>query len=247
MIARAEGLSKQFGNLQVLREISFEIEAGERIAILGPSGCGKTTLLRILLGLESRGGGRIESRLSRAGYLPQEALLFPWKTVIENVELPMQIAGADRLARRRAIVERLPRFGLAGFEGAYPHMLSGGMRQRAALLRAVMTGADSLVLDEPFGSLDTLTRHRLQMWLADLASELAGTLIFVTHDLEEAVVLAERIIILSERPSIVLGSPSVNLSAAERSDRLGRAFTDAKDDTLGIILKGAPDGLRQPV
>ncbi len=247
MIAVVKGLSKWFGDLEVLRDITFEIEKGEQIALLGPSGCGKTTLLRILLGLECANGGSVESRLSRAGYLPQDALLFPWKTVVENVELPLQIAGVARSTRRRAVADRLPRFGLSGFEDAYPHELSGGMKQRAALLRAVMTGAESLVLDEPFGALDTLTRHRLQGWLSDLASELASTLVFVTHDLEEAIVLAERIVVLTERPASVLGVCSVRLTPAEREDRLGPAFAGAKDGAMRLILQGVPDEARQPI
>lgn len=237
MIVAAESVSKRFGNLEVLADVSLHVGRGEQIALLGPSGCGKTTLLRILLGLERHDGGSVVSLLTRAGYLPQETLLLPWKTVLENVELPLQIAGADRQTRRAALLERLPRFGLTGFENAYPHELSGGMKQRAALLRAVLAGEESLVLDEPFGSLDTVTRHRLQGWLSNLMSELERTLIFVTHDLDEAIVLSKRVVILTERPGTVLGDRPVHLTSRERAARFGPAFTRKRDELLHLILE----------
>jgi len=234
---RAEGLSKRFGELEVLRDVLLTVENAEHVAILGPSGCGKTTLLRILLDLEEPTSGRVDGRLARAGYLPQDALLFPWKRLLDNVALPMQIAGVDRETRRQAVLDRLPRFGLAGFEKAYPQELSGGMRQRAALLRAVLTGADSLVLDEPFGALDTLTRHRLQDWLAALSTELPGTLLFVTHDLDEAIVLARRVVLLSERPATVVGEVAVELTVEARRDRLGPGFSGVRDEVMRRILE----------
>lgn len=238
MIVAAEDVTKRFGNLDVLSGVSLHVGRGEQLALLGPSGCGKTTFLRILLGLETHDSGSVASQLSRAGYLPQDALLFPWKTVLENVELPLQVKGFERKRRREIAADRLPRFGLAGFENAYPHELSGGMKQRAALLRAVLAGADSLVLDEPFGSLDTLTRHRLQTWMADLMKELAQTLIFVTHDLEEAIVLSHRVVVLTSRPAKVLGERSVRLSSMQKAARFGPAFAHARDDVMQLVLKG---------
>jgi len=242
MIVAAEGLCKRFGNLEVLRNVSLRVAPGERVAILGPSGCGKTTLLRILLGLESHDGGSVRSCLSRAGYLPQDVLLLPWKTVAENVALPLQIAGEPRKHRQAAVIERLPRFGLAGFAGAYPHELSGGMRQRAALLRAVVAGAESLVFDEPFGALDTLTRHRLQGWVVELMDELDQTLVFVTHDLDEAIVLSKRIIVLTARPASVLGEREIRVPWSEREARLGSTFARARDELMGLMLQGATVG-----
>jgi putative hydroxymethylpyrimidine transport system ATP-binding protein len=242
MIVAAEGVSKRYGDLEVLRDVSLHVGRGERVALLGPSGCGKTTLLRILLGLESYDEGSVRNRLSRTGYLPQDVLLLPWKTLAENVALPLQIAGAPRGRRRSVVLERLPRFGLAGFGDAYPHELSGGMRQRAALLRAVVAGAESLVLDEPFGSLDTLTRHRLQGWMADLMDELDRTLIFVTHDLDEAVVLSKRVVVLTARPASVLGECGIRLVPRERDARLGPSFTRARDELMEMMLQGASVG-----
>jgi len=235
VIVRAVGLTKRFGDLDVLRDISLSLSEGERLAILGPSGCGKTTLLRILLGLESASSGSIESSLPRSGYLPQETLLFPWKTVMENLELPLQVRGERKDERQVSIRSRLPRFGLEGFGGSYPHELSGGMRQRAALLRALLAGATSLVLDEPFGALDTLTRYQLQVWLSDLLDELQQTLLFVTHDLDEAILLSERVLVLSGRPASVAGSYASTLEREERVNRFGRPFSEARERLLRLI------------
>jgi ABC-type nitrate/sulfonate/bicarbonate transport system ATPase subunit len=173
--------------------------------------------------------------LHRAGYLPQDALLLPWKTVLGNAELPLQLQGVPAAERRRRVREALPDFGLEEFAGLYPHEMSGGMRQRAALLRAVLTGSEVLVLDEPFGALDTLTRHRLQDWLADLTQRLDRTVLFVTHDLEEAVVLSHRVIALSARPALVLGEEPVDLSLVARRERLGRKFLAARDRLLALL------------
>jgi len=233
---------KQFGDLEVLHDVSLSIDDGEAVALLGPSGCGKTTLLRILLGLETADGGHVAGSLDRAGYLPQGGLLFPWKTVVENAALPLQIRRVGRARRRATVGEHLPAFGLSGFEAAYPHELSGGMRQRVALLRALMTGSPILVLDEPFGALDVLTRHRMQDWLAGLIDRFNRTMLFVTHDLEEAVALAERIVVLTERPAAVLGDRSIRLAASERTERLGSPFLEARDDLLALIQTGGTDG-----
>lgn len=240
-------LFKAYGDLPVLRDVTFGVKAGDSFAVLGPSGCGKSTLLRIILGLEGFDGGEVKGPVDRAGYLPQDAVLFPWKTVVENAELPLQIRGMGRKERRREVLRWLDPFGLAGFAGSYPHELSGGMRQRAGLLRAAASGAEVLILDEPFGALDTLTRQRLQDWLADLLSELDRTMLFVTHDLEEAVVLANRVILLSERPARVIGERGISLSRKERSDRLSPQFHREKDALLAMIREGDRDEARESV
>jgi len=228
-------LTKRFGDLAVLADVSLTIARRDVVGLLGPSGCGKTTLLRILLGLETYDSGDLSTPLHRAGYLPQDALLLPWKTVLGNAELPLQLQGVPAAERRRRVREALPDFGLEEFAGLYPHEMSGGMRQRAALLRAVLTGSEVLVLDEPFGALDTLTRHRLQDWLADLTGRLDRTVLFVTHDLEEAVVLSHRVIALSARPAVALGEESVDLSLAARRERLGRDFLAVRDRLLALL------------
>lgn len=241
-VLEAKGLAKRFGDLEVLRGISFTLDKGECLAILGPSGCGKTTLLRILLGLESADAGSFSRKLDRVGYLPQGTLLLPWKRVMENIELPMQLQGMDRDERRAQIRAHLPIFGLEGFESAYPFELSGGMQQRVALLRAVAAGARILVLDEPFGALDTVTRHRLQDWLAGTVEQLGREMIFVTHDLEEAIVLSHRILVLSERPASILGQQTPSLPPTSRINRLSLEFLDARHRLVDLIISGASHG-----
>jgi len=236
------GIRKRFGDLEVLRDVSLRLGDREAVALLGPSGCGKTTLLRILLGLEPADEGEITGALDRAGYLPQGGLLLPWKTVTENAELPLQIRGVDRAERRAAVAEQLPAFGLVGFENAFSHELSGGMQQRVALLRALLTGCPVLVLDEPFGALDVLTRHRMQDWLAELLERLDRTMLFVTHDIEEAVALAKRVVVLTDRPATVLGERRVALAARDRAARLGETFLATRDGLLQLIREGSTDG-----
>ncbi len=238
VVVAVDHLAKRFDDLAVLRDVTLAVEQGEVVGLLGPSGCGKTTLLRILLGLESYDAGQVSAAPGRAGYLPQDGLLLPWKSILGNAELSLQLQRMPAAARRDRVRDLLPEFGLDGFERSYPHEISGGMRQRAALLRAVLTGSPTLVLDEPFGALDTLTRHRLQDWLADLARRLRRTILFVTHDLEEAVVLSERVVVLSPRPAVTLGDEEIGLSLDQRSDRLGRAFLAVRDRLLARLEKG---------
>jgi ABC-type nitrate/sulfonate/bicarbonate transport system ATPase subunit len=235
------GLTKRFGDLDVLAGVTLKVEASESLAILGPSGCGKTTLLRILLGLEHADGGEVRRAPDRTGYLPQGSVLLPWKRVWENLELPMQIRGIGRQERGARIQSHLEPFGLLGFERAFPHELSGGMQQRAALLRAILAGASTLLLDEPFGALDTVTRHRLQNWLYDVSGRLERPLIFVTHDLDEALVLAERIAVLSERPARLIGQLKPRLEASERTQRMSASFLRARQDLIRLIDPEADD------
>jgi len=236
VVFKATGLTKNFEELAVLSGVAFTLGQSESLALLGPSGCGKTTLLRILLGLESADAGDFSHILNRAGYLPQGSLLLPWKRVIENIELPLLLKGMGQQERRARIREQLPIFGLEGFETSYPFELSGGMRQRVALLRAVMAGAQPLILDEPFGALDTVTRHRLQDWLRDVVDQLGSSMIFVTHDLEEAVALSHRILVLSERPASVLGQLCPELTAQERRNRMSPNFLKARNALVDLIV-----------
>ena len=238
-VIEVRGLTKWFGDLEVLHDVGFKLGEAECLAILGPSGCGKTTLLRILLGLETADDGSFSQALDRAGYLPQGSLLFPWKRVIENIELPMLLQGIAREERRSRIRVQLHIFGLEGFESSYPFELSGGMQQRVALLRAVMAGAQTLILDEPFGALDTVTRQRLQDWLAGAIEQLACAVIFVTHDLEEAVVLSHRILVMSERPASILGQLKPQLSPGDRIDRMSAGFLRTRSALVDLIVSQA--------
>ncbi|MFP4136718.1 MAG: ABC transporter ATP-binding protein [Candidatus Acetothermia bacterium] len=228
------GVRKSFGGLEVLGGISFEIDSSGFVTFLGPSGCGKTTLFKIILELTEPDEGEIHRNYSSAGYLPQEGLLFPWKTLLENVELPLKLQGKGKEKRRKRVRESLDDFGLSGFEDSYPDKLSGGMRQRAALLRAVLTDAPVLFLDEPFGSLDALTRDKIQRWLLDLLEEINRTILFITHDIEEALFLSEKIIVLSDRPAVKKGEFDVDLAEEER-DKTGEKFFEYKRRLLKTI------------
>ncbi len=208
-----EDVWKSFGDLGVLEGIGFRINSSGFVTFLGPSGCGKTTLFKILLGLVEADRGTIRKNYSSSGYLPQEGLLFPWKTLMENVELPMKLRGIGKKERRARIRKSLKTFGLSGFEESYPKELSGGMRQRAALLRSVLTDAPVLFLDEPFGSLDALTRYKIQHWLLELLEEIDRSILFITHDIEEVAFLGRKIAVLSSAPA--------NLKSYVKNNRMG--------------------------
>jgi ABC-type nitrate/sulfonate/bicarbonate transport system ATPase subunit len=195
----------------VLDDVSLHLDAGELVALIGPSGSGKTTLLSLLAGLDEPTSGSIAlrgemdaPRLGQVGYMPQRDLLLPWRRALDNAAAGLEMRGVARAEARERARGLFEKFGLSGFEQAYPAALSGGMRQRAAFARSVLAAPDLLLLDEPFGALDALTRAELQAWLADVWEALGETVLLVTHDLDEALVLADRIYILSARPGRIL-------------------------------------------
>jgi NitT/TauT family transport system ATP-binding protein len=192
-------VSVSFESVEVIRNLSLAIGEGEFVALVGPSGCGKTTLLNLLAGFERPSAGSIECQ-GHVRMVYQEDGLFPWATVTENIELGLRHIG-DRRERKRQIGELLKIIRIEGFEHHYPRQLSGGMRQRVELARALAGGSDVLLLDEPFSGLDYLTRLRMRNELARLLSEMPRTAVLVTHDIEEAAQLADRIIVLTERPA----------------------------------------------
>lgn len=204
MKLKMENISFCFGEKQILKDLSLQVKEGEFISILGPSGCGKSTILNLLAGLlEPRSGAiyvdetKIQGISSHFAYMPQEDLLLPWNTILDNVCLSARVHGSKKKVIEEA-KEKLIQFGLEGYEHAYPEELSGGMRQRAAFLRTAMCVADILLLDEPFGALDVITRNDLQDWLKDMRYKLNKTTILVTHDIDEALYLSDRIFILSK-------------------------------------------------
>ena len=211
---RLQRVSKAFGvdgrSVPVLEGVDFEVEDGQFVSVIGPSGCGKTTLLNIIAGLEQPTMGAIEldgqatdRRLGAVGYMQQKDLLMPWRTVLDNAILALELRGVSRSRARERALELLDSFGLDGFEGQFPFALSGGMRQRAAFLRTVLTDRDVILLDEPFGALDALTRTQMQEWLLDLWSSLGKTIVLITHDVDEAILLSDRIYVLTARPGRV--------------------------------------------
>lgn len=189
----------------IFDRISLDVEPGEFVTVIGASGSGKSTLFKLITGLLDPDQGDIivdgqksGKRLGSTGYMPQKDLLLPWRTVLENVLLPLEVTNERKQARIPEIREWLSRFGLAEYEKAFPNELSGGMKQRVAFLRTLMTGRDLLLLDEPFGALDSLTKRNMHSWLLDLWGELQKTVLFITHDLEEAILLSDRIYLLQD-------------------------------------------------
>jgi len=188
----------------IFKQISLEVQAGEFVSVIGASGSGKSTLFKLVTGLLEPDQGEIlinrsngsAKRLGSVGYMPQKDLLLPWRTVLDNVLLPLEVTKEKKKSKLPEVREWLVRFGLADYENSYPNELSGGMRQRAAFLRTLMTGKDLLLLDEPFGALDSMTKRNMHSWLLGLWGELQKTVLFITHDLEEALLLSDRIYIL---------------------------------------------------
>jgi NitT/TauT family transport system ATP-binding protein len=196
---RLEGVSKTFGAVEVLRDFSLAVGRGEFVAIVGPSGCGKTTLLNLLSSFEHPSTGKVITP-GRIRMVYQQGGLFPWRTAAENIRLALRHV-KDEDERQRQLQEMLGLVELGGFGDHYPHQLSGGMRQRVELARALAGETDTLLMDEPFSSLDYLTRLRLRQEFARLLGERPRTVVLVTHDIEEAAQLADRVVVLSERPA----------------------------------------------
>lgn len=201
-----------------LDDLSFGLAAGEFVTLVGPSGSGKSTICNLITGLiqPDRGdivldGERINGKVGRVGYMPQRDLLLPWRRVIDNVTLGAEIAGQARDLARQQARELLPVFGLEDFAQAFPAALSGGMRQRAALLRTFLPARDVLLLDEPFGALDALTRREMQRWMLDVWVRFRPTLLFITHDVREAVLLGDRVLTLSARPGRIIDETRIDL------------------------------------
>jgi NitT/TauT family transport system ATP-binding protein len=218
-----EGITKAFvtpaaHSMPVLKDVSFTADDGEFLAIVGPSGCGKTTFLRILDGLVDADGGaiRLDGRPVAApgpdrGFVFQSDSLLPWRTVFDNIGFGLEIQKRDRDTSRRAIGELVKLVGLAGFERYYPHQLSGGMRQRVNLARALAIDPAVLLMDEPFASLDAQTRELMQAELLRIWSEHRKTVLFITHQVDEAVYLADRVLVFSARPATVKTAVTVKL------------------------------------
>jgi ABC-type nitrate/sulfonate/bicarbonate transport system ATPase subunit len=209
------GVSKTFpgargGEVAVLENVDFRAAPGEFVSVIGPSGCGKSTLFKLIAGLEDADAGSTElngrplnPREHPVAYMPQNDLLLPWRSVIRNVTLPLQVAGVGKDEATQRASKMFPLFGLEGFEEAYPYALSGGMRQRAALMRTVIQERPLMLLDEPFGALDSLTRIEMQEFLLDIWDQFGHTIVFITHDIREAIYLSDRIYVMTARPARV--------------------------------------------
>jgi ABC-type nitrate/sulfonate/bicarbonate transport system ATPase subunit len=205
-----DAVDKAYGAVQALQGVSLRVAPGETVALAGPSGCGKSTLLELVCGLSAPDAGTV--RAGAAALMPQRDALLPWLSALDNATIALRVAGVPRAQARARAHDHFAAFGLEGFERARPAALSGGMRQRVAFLRTLLAGRPVLCLDEPFGALDALTRAQMQRWLADALVREPRTVLLVTHDVEEAVLLADRIVLLSPRPGRVIATIAVPLA-----------------------------------
>lgn len=234
--------------IQILKDINLTVWPHEFVTLLGPSASGKSTLFNIIVGLEEPDEGTIRldgeiarKRTGRVAYMPQKDLLLPWRTVLDNVVLGPEIAGVAREEAVRRAQELIPLFGLEGFENSYPAALSGGMRQRAALLRTFLYQKDLLLLDEPFGALDTLTRMELQEWLMGIWERFKHTVLFITHDVNEALFLSDRIYVMTPRPGRIRDVVTVDLDRPrQRTVENTPAFIRLRERLLSILRGGGP-------
>lgn len=222
--------------LRVLDDINIYANEGEFISIIGPSGCGKSTIFHILTGLVDGYEGNVSidgiplgEYKKRVGYMHQKDLLMPWRNLIDNLIVPLEIQGEKKSSARSRVSKLLPVFGLEGFENSYPNELSGGMRQRAALLRTVLVESDIMLLDEPFGALDAISRSKMQEWLLDIWRRFKRTVMFITHDIEEAIYLSDRIYVLTGRPANVLREIQIDFERPrQKSILLSQKFLNYK-------------------
>jgi NitT/TauT family transport system ATP-binding protein len=246
---RLSDVGHSFGDLRAIDHIDLEAGGGDVVGIVGPSGCGKTTLLELIAGLRTADAGQISiedrsepaERLERCAYMPQRDLLLPWLSAVDNAALALRIAGVPRAEARERAARHFGRLGLAGFEDTRPTELSGGMRQRVAFLRTLMAGRPVLLLDEPFASLDAITRAEMQSWLAAVLRDDRHTVLLVTHDVEEALYLSDRVLVLSRRPASV--SDVIAIESPRADDRAAAvtapAFGELKQRALRA-LAGRP-------
>lgn len=225
--ARLLGIGHRYGGLQVLSGVSLDVASGEVVGVVGPSGCGKSTLLSLIAGLESPTQGRLSA--APAALMPQHDLLMPWRSALDNACIALENAGVRRREARERARALFARFELQRFESSRTWELSGGMRQRVAFVRTLLAGKPLLLLDEPFASIDAITRIELQDWLSDMLAAEPHTVVLVTHDIEEALVVCDRVIVLSARPGRIV------LELGGRLDRSSPDLLAARDQVLEAL------------
>jgi ABC-type nitrate/sulfonate/bicarbonate transport system ATPase subunit len=234
-------VARRYGRVSALESIDLGVGRDEVLAVVGPSGCGKSTLLELVAGRQEPDDGTVEvsgatdaaARRAACAYMPQRDLLLPWRDALANAALALECQGVGAGDARRRAEPLFERFGLAEFETAHPRELSGGMRQRVAFLRTLLPGRPVLLLDEPFGALDSITRGSMQRWLADALAREPRTVVLVTHDVEEAIFLADRVVVLSPRPGRVVAELPVELP--QPRDVTSPEFTSVKRRALEAL------------
>lgn len=243
------GLGHSYGELRTIDRLDLAVPGHGVLGLVGPSGCGKSTLLELVSGLQEPGEGEIElgeaadanGRLARCAYMPQRDLLLPWLSAIDNASLALRNRGVHRGKARRETAQLFERFGLGGFERSSPAELSGGMRQRVAFLRTLVAGKPVLALDEPFASLDAITRAEMQGWLAGALDADPRTVVLVTHDVEEALYLCDRVAVLSARPARVIEELRAPAPRAPNRDEAVTAaeFVAVRERAMQALRRGA--------
>lgn len=204
-------VAKSFDEVDILENINIHVNKGELVSILGPSGSGKSTIFNLITNLTDVDSGEIKIN-GKVSYMYQKDMMVPWKKVIDNIGLPLIFNGKSKGEARSEVEKHIKAFGLDDFKYKYPNQLSGGMKQRANFLKTYLTSDDIMLLDEPFGALDSITRRKLQLWLLDLIKDMKSTILFITHDIDEAIFLSDRIYIISDKPAKIKGEIKVNLN-----------------------------------
>ncbi len=240
-ILQFHNVSFHYDEKPIINELNASIQDKEFVSIIGPSGCGKSTLFRLITGLEEASTGQIELTETKShpvGYMPQKDMLLPWRTIIENAALPLECQGVQKKEAQIKAKELLHKFGLQGYETKYPKDLSGGMRQRVSFIRTLLTGGEILLLDEPFSALDALTKASLQEWLFEQWKEWEKTILFITHDVEEALFLSNRILVVENQPITTLTERIVPLDCNRtRKDLYKPEVLALKDELLSMLQR----------
>lgn len=231
------GISKSFDNMVILNDINIEVNEGELVSIVGPSGSGKSTIFNIITNLIKFDSG--EKRVNGdVSYMYQKDMMVPWKKVVDNIATPLVFKGMDKKNARKEVEKYIGTFGLTSFQNKYPNKLSGGMKQRANFLQTYLTSNDIMLLDEPFGALDSITRSNMQQWLLDIKKNMNSTILLITHDVDEAVLLSDRVYVISEKPAVIKGEVKVNLPKERGEEtKLTEEFLLIKREVTDIMKK----------
>ncbi|WP_223067210.1 ABC transporter ATP-binding protein [Paenibacillus caui] len=247
------GVSKWFRrngeDIPAMQETNLQIEEGRFVSIIGPSGCGKSTLFNIIAGLIPPSSGKVladgENIVGKAGYVGymlQKDMLLPWRTILDNIILGMEVKGVPYKEAVKRALPLMEKYGLKGFDKHYPKELSGGMRQRAALLRTLLYDRDIILLDEPFGALDAQTRLTMQNWLLQIWEDFGKTVLFVTHDIDEAIYLSDDIYVFSARPGRIKAKITVTMPRPRKTeDMTSPAFMELKHHLMDLLSAGHDD------
>ncbi|AET68936.1 ABC-type nitrate/sulfonate/bicarbonate transport system, ATPase component [Desulfosporosinus orientis DSM 765] len=245
-----KSLSKSYLNpqlnqpMKILDSLNLEVDSGTFVSLIGPSGCGKSTICNLIAGIDNPDfgdiildGQKIQGLPGHIGYMPQKDLLLPWRTLFDNLLIGCQIQHRDKLSARAEATKWLNQFGLTPFSNHYPHQLSGGMRQRGALLRTILFGKKTLLLDEPFGALDALTRQEMQHWLLSILSQTQYTVLFITHDIDEAILLSDKVVVLSKRPATIIQEFTVSFPHPRNPELLlSKESLELKKQLLQLLI-----------